>query len=44
MAELKTRRTGADVDAFLIERLGKYRTGKSCLYVKRLSDVDQSVL
>ena len=28
----------------LMDRLGKYRTGKSCLYVKRLSDVDQSVL
>lgn len=28
----------------LMERLGKHRTGKSCLYVKRLSDVDQSVL
>ena len=28
----------------LMDRLGKYRTGKSCLYVKRLSDVDESVL
>ena len=28
----------------LMGRLGKYRTGKSCLYIKRLSDVDESVL
>lgn len=27
-----------------LARLGKHRTGKSCLYVKRLADVDQSVL
>jgi Domain of unknown function (DU1801) len=28
----------------LLERLGKHSTGKSCLYVKRLSDVDEDVL
>jgi hypothetical protein len=28
----------------LMERLGKYRTGKSCLYVRRLSDLDEGVL
>ena len=28
----------------LMPRLGKYKTGKSCLYIKRLSDVDESVL
>ena len=28
----------------LMDRLGKYRTGKSCLYIKRLADVDESVL
>ena len=28
----------------LMDRLGKYKTGKSCLYVKRLSDVDEAVL
>ena len=28
----------------LLARLGKYKTGKSCLYVKRLTDVDQKVL
>jgi hypothetical protein len=28
----------------LMDRLGKYKTGISCLYVKRLSDLDESVL
>lgn len=28
----------------IMDRLGKYRTGKSCLYVKRLSDIDQDAL
>lgn len=28
----------------LMSRLGKYKTGKSCLYVKRLSDVNEKVL
>lgn len=28
----------------LMERLGKYTTGKSCLYVKTLADVDMAVL
>jgi hypothetical protein len=28
----------------LMDRLGKHRTGKSCLYVKKLSDVDEAVL
>jgi hypothetical protein len=28
----------------LMERLGKYKTGKSCLYVKRLDDLDLDVL
>ena len=28
----------------LMKKLGKYKTGKSCLYVKRLSDVDEGVL
>lgn len=28
----------------LLARLGKHRTGKSCLYIKRLSDVDMDVL
>jgi len=28
----------------LMQKLGKYKTGKSCLYVKKLEDIDKSVL
>ncbi|MEQ8623847.1 MAG: DUF1801 domain-containing protein [Vicingaceae bacterium] len=28
----------------LMQKLGKYKTGKSCLYVKKLDDVDREVL
>ena len=28
----------------LMNRLGKHKTGKSCLYLRRLGDVDQKVL
>ena len=28
----------------LLEKLGKFRTGKSCLYIKRLEDVDRETL
>jgi hypothetical protein len=35
---------GFDRYEALMSRLGKYRTGKSCLYVKRLADVDEAVL
>ena len=28
----------------LLRSLGKYKTGKSCLYIKRLEDVDRSTL
>ena len=28
----------------LMARLGRYRTGKSCLYLRRLADVDEDVL
>lgn len=28
----------------LMEKLGKYKTGKSCLYIKRLSDIDLVIL
>ena len=35
---------GFDGREALLEKLGKYKTGKACLYVKRLSDVDASVL
>lgn len=30
--------------ASLMKKLGKYKTGKSCLYVKQLSDVDEKIL
>lgn len=35
---------GFDDAEELMGRLGKYTTGKSCLYVKRLADVDMAVL
>ena len=28
----------------LISRLGKHKTGKVCLYIKKLADVDEGVL
>jgi hypothetical protein len=28
----------------LMEKLGKYKTGKSCLYIKKLKDIDLNVL
>lgn len=28
----------------LMEKLGKYKTGKSCLYINKLEDIDQDVL
>jgi len=28
----------------LLAKLGKHKTGKSCLYIKRLSDIDEAVL
>jgi Domain of unknown function (DU1801) len=28
----------------IMDRLGKHRTGKSCLYIRKLSDVDEAVL
>lgn len=36
--------TSAPGAAALLERLGKHRLGKSCLYVKRLAAVDEAVL
>ena len=36
----------SDFDRYgaLMDRLGKFTTGKACLYVKRLSDVDEATL
>ena len=28
----------------LLEQLGKYKTGKSCLYINKLADVDMAIL
>ena len=36
--------TGFEMNQDLLAKLGKYKLGKGCLYVKRLSDVDESVL
>jgi hypothetical protein len=35
---------GFQSQADLMAKLGKHKTGKSCLYVKRLSDIDEAVL
>ena len=35
---------GFDKNTELMEKLGKHSTGKSCLYIKRLSDVDVPTL
>jgi hypothetical protein len=35
---------GFDAYPEILSRLGPHRTGKSCLYLKRLADVDQKVL
>ncbi len=36
--------TGFSRYASILERLGRYKTGKSCLYIKKLEDIDRSVL
>jgi len=35
---------GFDGREDLLARLGKHKTGKACLYIKRLADVDEGVL
>lgn len=35
---------GFDLFPDVMKRLGKYKTGKSCLYIKKLADVDLDVL
>lgn len=35
---------GFERHAELMGRLGKYKTGKACLYIKRLADVDVNIL
>jgi hypothetical protein len=36
--------SGFDEYDQLMSRLGKYKTGKSCLYITKIDDVDQEVL
>lgn len=36
--------SGFKTQAKLMEKLGKFKTGKSCLYVKSLDDIDRTVL
>lgn len=36
--------TGDETQRELLSRLGRHRMGKSCLYIKRLDDLDLSVL
>ncbi len=35
---------GNDSDNPLLKKLGKYTTGKVCLYIKKLTDVDRNIL
>jgi hypothetical protein len=35
---------GSSDSEALLARLGKHTTGKGCLYIKKLADVDQKVL
>lgn len=35
---------GVATQGTLLTKLGKHKTGKSCLYIKRLSEVDETVL
>lgn len=34
----------SEKQADLLEKLGKHKAGKGCLYIKRLSDVDEKIL
>ena len=36
--------SGFELNPELMEKLGKFKTGKSCLYVKSLDDIDRSAL
>jgi hypothetical protein len=36
--------TGFDARGDLLNKLGKYKTGKACLYIKKLEDIDMDVL
>jgi len=36
--------TGAEEHEYLLEGLGKFTRGKGCIYIKKLSDINQDVL
>lgn len=36
--------TGLPEHAYLLEQLGKFKMGKACIYIKRLSDIDADAL
>lgn len=36
--------TGSPKHEYLLEGLGKYKIGKACIYIKKLSDIDEDVL
>ena len=36
--------TGAKEHEYLLEGLGKYKIGKACIYVKKLSDINLNIL
>lgn len=36
--------TGFEMDQDLLSKLGKHKLGKGCLYIKRLSDIDEDTL
>jgi hypothetical protein len=36
--------TGAEEHKYLLEELGKFRTGKGCIYIKKLSDINLDAL
>jgi hypothetical protein len=35
---------GGDTENPLLKKLGKHTTGKGCLYIKELADIDKEVL
>jgi hypothetical protein len=35
---------GATQHAALLDRLGKFKAGKGCIYIKKLADIDETVL
>jgi len=36
--------TGREQDAYLLEGLGKFKMGKACIYVKKMSDLHEDIL